>query len=151
MQAHQQQQGQVQQQAGQLAQQHAQADIQSKQAKAAADFALAQERKVNSVRGVHDMHADYSAPPYGQSWVAPPDNAAQAQPSEPQMPPEMQAAHDLADLRAKHAKAAVDEAKAVHTRHQAIGEIADTHNTMVTTNRLLQTPIPQPGQPGQAT
>ena len=51
------------------------------------------------------------------------------------------AAHlvDIADLRAKHAKASVDEAKAVHTQHQAIGQIADTHQTMITNNRLAQT------------
>ena len=96
------------------------------------------------MRNLHDIHADFSAPPYGQSFVAP-DAPSAPGASEPQMPPEMQAAHDLADLRGKHAKAAMDEAKAVHTRHQAIGEVADTHNTMVTTNRLLQTPIPQPG------
>jgi hypothetical protein len=150
MQAHQQQQGQVQQQAGQLAQQHAQADIQSKQAKAAADAALAKERNVNAVRNLHDIHAQFSAPPYGQPFAAPDSPSAPAA-SEPQMPPEMQAAHDLADLRAKHAKASVDEAKAVHTQHQAVGQIADTHNTMITNNRLLQTPIPQPAAPGQAT
>src|SRR6185295_6995144 len=43
MKAHQQQQGQAQQKAGAMAEAHATADIQSKQAKAAADFALAQE------------------------------------------------------------------------------------------------------------
>jgi len=148
MKAHQQQQQQVQQQAGQLATQHAQADIQGKQAKAAADAALAKERTVNAARNLHDVHADFTAPPYGQSWVAPDAPSGPMAAPEPQMQPDIKAAHDLADLRAKHAKAAVDEAKVVHTRNQAVGEIADTHNTMVTTNRLLRTPIPQPASPG---
>jgi hypothetical protein len=150
MKVHQQQQQQVQQQAGQLAQQHAEADIKGKQAKAAADAALAKERTVNAARNLHDVHADFSAPPYGQSWVAPDASSGPMGAPEPQMHPEMKAAHDLADLRAKHAKAAVDEAKVVHTRNQAVGEIANTHNTMVTTNRLIQTPIPQPAPPGGA-
>ena len=149
MKAHQQQQQQVQQQAGQLATQHAQADIQGKQAKAAADAALAKERTVNAARNLHDVHADFTAPPYGQSWVAPDAPSGPMAAPEPQMHPDMKAAHDLADLRAKHAKAAMDEAKVVHTRTQAVGEVADTHNTMVTTNRLLRTPIPQPAPPGQ--
>jgi hypothetical protein len=155
MKEHQQQQQQVQQKAGQLAEAHATADIQGKQAKAQADMALAQERKVNAAANVHSVHGEFSAPPYGQPHVAPdnPPGASQPmqQPADPeQMTPEMKAAHDLADLRAKHAKAAVDEAKAVHTRNQAVGEIADTHNTMVTTNRLLRTPIPQPAPAGGA-
>ena len=148
MKAHQQQQQQVQQQAGQLAQQHAQADIQGKQAKAAADAALAKERTVNAARNLHDVHADFTAPPYGQSWVAPDAPSGPMAAPEPQMQPDMKAAHDLADLQAKHAKATMDEAKAAHTRTQAVGEVAKTHNTMVQTNRLLRTPIPQPAPPG---
>jgi hypothetical protein len=73
MKEHQQQQAGVQQKAAALAEQHAQADIAGKQAKAAADQALAQERKVNSVRGIHDVHAEFAAPPYGQPFQAPPD------------------------------------------------------------------------------
>jgi hypothetical protein len=152
MKEHQQQQQQVQQKAGQLAEAHATADIAGKQAKAQADMALAQERKVNAAANVHSVHGEFSAPPYGQPHVAPdnPPGASSPTAPEPQMMPEMKAAHDLADLRAKHAKAAVDEAKVVHTRNQAVGEIADTHNTMVTTNRLLRTPIPQPAPAGGA-
>jgi hypothetical protein len=157
MQAHQQQQGQVQQQAGQLAQQHAQADIQSKQAKAASDFALAQERKVNAASKVHDIHADFSAPPYGQPNVAPdnPPGVQGMQPSDPeQMTSEMALAHHLVDLHKKaadirntQAQAALTAAKAAQIPHQTVGEIANTHQTMVTTNRLAQTPIPQPAAP----
>jgi len=158
MQAHQQQQQQAQQQAGQLAQQHAQADIQGKQAKAAADMALAQERKVNAVREVHGIHSDFSAPPYGQPFVAPdnpPGVQPTQQPSDPeQMTPEMALAHHLVDLHKKaadirntQAQAALTAAKAAQIPHQTVGEIANTHQTMVTTNRLINTPIPQPGQP----
>jgi hypothetical protein len=45
---------------------HAQAQVQRLQGDAAASMALAKERQVNAVRGVHDMHSDFSAPPYGQ-------------------------------------------------------------------------------------
>lgn len=285
MQEHQQQQAQVQQQAGQMAQQHAAAEIAGKNAKAAADQALAKERAVNAAHGVHDMHADFSAPPYGQPFQAPPDapsapgtvgpaamashasgglvtrtapdpnawiqqlptqdqqfynrgytyqvapnfrttdpSAATADPMEMQYPgfglynslppqnwagpprshatggpvtpmsggdprgpdngyitakqgeyvlqqsavarygqplldalnsgkidPAMlttAAAHADADLRVKNAQAAMNEAKAAQTRHAAVNTIADTHNTMVTTNRLARTPIPQPPAPG---
>jgi hypothetical protein len=152
MKEHQQQQAQMQQQAGQLAQQHAQADIAGKQAKAAADMALAKERTVNSVSGLHDMHADFSAPPYGQPFVAPPDA-----PSDPgtAATPQMMAEAHAANVRQVHAKAAVDELKARHVAHQAVGTIAATHNTMAdtaaklaATNRLMRTPTPPPGQSG---
>src|SRR6266576_349513 len=83
MKQHQEEQGKIKAQAGQLAQQHAQADVAQKQAKAAADFALAGERKQNTVQGMHQMHADFSAPPYGQPFVAPPDNAQGGLPPAP--------------------------------------------------------------------
>ena len=116
MKEHQQQQAAVQQQAGQLAQQHAQADIQGKQAKAAADAALAQERKVNAVALVHGMHGDFSAPPYGQPYVAPDnppgttDPTMQQQDPE-QMTPDVAMAQHLADLAKKHA-----DIRAIHKR-----------------------------------
>ena len=71
MKEHQQAQAQQQQKAAALGEAHATADIQGKQAKAQADAALAQERKVNAVALVHGMHSDFSAPPYGQPYVAP--------------------------------------------------------------------------------
>jgi hypothetical protein len=154
MKQHQQQQGQMQQQAAQLAGQHAQVDIQTKQAKAAADMALAQERKVNAARGVHDIHADFSAPPGGQPYVDTPDNAAGVHaPSPEQMTPDMALAHQMAELQKKHADirktqadTALTAAKIPQVGHETVGTIADTHQTLVNTNRLARTPIPQPGQ-----
>jgi hypothetical protein len=52
-----------------------------------------------------------------------------------------------ADIRNTQAQAALTAAKAAQIPHQTVGEIANTHQTMVTTNRLAQTPIPRPGQP----
>jgi hypothetical protein len=153
MKEHQQQQQQVQQKAGALAEQHAQADIAGKQAKAAADQALAKERNINAVKGVHEVHSQFAAPPYGQPFEGPPDA-----PSDPgaSMTPQMAADTHAANVRQAHAKAAVDEAKAAHTakqmiqtRHETLGRMADTHKTMVETNRLMSTPIPQPAPPGQ--
>jgi len=160
MKEHQQQQQQAQQQAGQLATQHAQADIAGKQAKAQADMALAQERKVNAAANVHSVHGEFSAPPYGQPHVAPdnPPGASSPQPPDPeQMTPDIAMAHHMADLGKKHADVAKTRADTLltvakipqvaqgtlHTAHQ-------THNVAVTTNRLMQTPIPQPAAPGGA-
>lgn len=156
MKEHQQQQQQMQQQAGQVAQQHAQAQIQGTQAKAAADMALAKERGVNAARGVHDIHSDFSSPPYGQPNVDTPDNAAGVgQPNPEQMTPDMAMAHQLADLAKKHADisktradTALTAAKVPQTAHQTINQIANTHNLMVETNRLSRTPIPQPAPQG---
>ena len=158
MKEHQQQQAQVQQQAGQMAQAHAQAQIQGTQAKAAADMALAQERKVNAVADLHAVHADFSAPPYGQPFVAPdnPPGAASPQPPDPeQMQPDVALAHHLmdlqkkgADIRKTQADTALTVAKIPQVAHQTIGTIAGTHQTAVNTNRLLRTPIPQPTPPG---
>ena len=151
MKEHQQQQAQVQQQAGQMASAHAQADIQGKQAQAAANLALAQERKVNAAAGVHDIHSDFSSPPYGQPNVAPdnPPGASGMQPPDPeQMSPVMAQAHQMADLQQKHAdirntqaSTALTAMKVPHTAHQAL-------NTMLQTARLARTPIPQPPAPG---
>jgi len=138
MKQHQQQQGQAQQQAGQMAQAHAQADIQGKQAKAAADLALAKERNISAVQTVHGMHADFSAPPFGQSYVE--DNAAKVQaPGPEQMQPDVAMAHHMADLAKKHVDVALTTAKIPQVQHQTL-------QTAVTTNRLARTPIPQPGQ-----
>jgi len=295
MQEHQQAQAQQQQKAGQLAEAHAQADIQGKQAKAASDFALARERGVNAAAKVHDIHADFSAPPYGQPNIAP-DNPPGTQgmqqpqpapmvphatgglvtrtlpaetwrsqlpgtyidtngqmqilPNAPNfrafgdplndtrdnaelnyesfahplpgwpgggyaMPPQdwagpprshatggpinalsgpnptgpddgyitakageyvlnrgavakygqplldainamqidpkvlgMASEHAAAQTRATNAKAAADEARAAQIPHQTVGEIANTHQTVIATDRLARTPIPQPGQTG---
>jgi hypothetical protein len=159
MKEHQQQQAQMGQQVAQVKTQQAQAGIAKDQGQAAANMALAQERKVNAARGVHDIHADFSADPYGQPNVAP-DNPSGAPDPGVQMSPDVALAHHIADLAQKHAaiqKTQADTALAAakvgqvpvqndataagtfHTLHQAA-------NTMVTTNRLARTPIPQPGQ-----
>lgn len=140
----QQQAAQQQAQVAPIAAAHAQAQVAKLQGDAAAQFALAKERQINAVHGVADIHTMHNA------LVNPPPDAPSAPGANamPPMPPGMQDLHNLADLRGKHAKAAADEAKAAHTRHQAVGTIADTHNTMVTTNRLARTPIPQPPAPG---
>ena len=124
MKAHMEAQQQKEQQQAPLVQAHAEATVAQLQAKAQADGALAKERNINAVRGVHDMHADFSAPPHGQPFVAPPDA-----PSAPgtAMTPEMQALHDHADLVAKHAKVQVDGAKANDLLHASMHKIAQMH------------------------
>jgi hypothetical protein len=152
MKEHQQAQAQQQQKVAQIGEAHATADIQSKQAKAAADFALAQERKVNAVREVHGIHSEFSAPPYGQPFMAPDNPPGASQPMQPpdpeQMSPDVALAHHMADLAKKQAdirntqaSTALTMAKIPQTHHQ-------TMNTLVQTNRLAQTPIPQPPPQG---
>jgi hypothetical protein len=160
MKEHQQQQQQVQQKAGQLAEAHAQADIAGKQAKAQADMALAQERKVNAAANVHSVHGEFSAPPYGQPHVAPdnPPGASQPmqQPADPeQMTSEMAMAHHMTDLAKKQADIAntrastlLTAAKIPQTAQQTLHTAHQTHQTAITTNRLMRTPIPQPQPPG---
>jgi hypothetical protein len=164
MKEHQQQQAQMGQQAAQLTAQKAQSDIAKNQGQAAANVALASERRVNAARGVHDIHADFSANPYGQPNVAPDNPPGAQQPTEQQMSPDLTLAHQIADLRGKHADAAKTQADAALARakagqipHQNLGMQADTlhtlhqaANTAVTTNRLAQTPIPQPQPQGPA-
>ncbi len=145
-------------QAEPLMQAHAQATVQKLQGEAQAASALAAERKVNAAKGVHEVHSDFSAPPYGQPNVQDPPDPPSLPPQDPNaMPPDMAAAHQLADLRMKHAQAAAAEAKAGHTimqaghvPHQAANTIANTHATFVNTNRLARTPIPQPAPQGDA-
>jgi len=143
MQEHQQQQGQMAAAAAQKQGARMDAQTAKDQSQAAANFALAGERKVNAVRNVHDMHADFTAPPAGQSYVAP-DNP-QGAPDPESVPPGMALAHQVADLAKKRAdtqntqmNTALTQAKIPQVAHQTIG-------TMVQTNRLARTPIP-PGQ-----
>jgi hypothetical protein len=163
MKAHMAQQAQVQQAAGQAAQQKAQAETTETQSKAAANMALAKERQVNAARGVHDIHADFNADPYGQPNVAP-DNPPGVGPQPPtidQMTPDVALAHQMADLAKKHADiakthadAALTTAKIGQIPHQNVATQAGTLNTLhdaantaLTTNRLARTPIPQPAPP----
>ena len=128
----------------------------TKEAKAQADLALAAERKHNVVQGMHQMHADFSAPPYGEPFVAPPDNAAGPMPGapSPDQHPEIVATRHLMDMaqqqaniRKTQAQTAAELAKA---RHASLQGKADVLHTLVQANRLAQTPLPQPGQPGGA-
>jgi hypothetical protein len=64
MKQHQQQMQQQQAAQAPLVQAHAEAQVKATQAKAAADGALAAER-------IHNIHSEFSAPPFGQPNVAP--------------------------------------------------------------------------------
>jgi hypothetical protein len=153
MQQHQQQQAQMGQQAAQLKTQQVQAGIAKDQGTAAANQALAQERMHNVVHGAHDMLMDLNAPP---------DNPQGVQPPTPeQMSPDMALAHQIADLRGKHADAAKTQAdtalqlaKLGQVPHQNLatqaGVVNTLHqaaNTATQTERLTRTPIPQPAPP----
>ena len=116
-------------------------------------MALAKERTVNAAATIHDAHRTFMG--------LPDDNATQVnqvQPPDPeQMQPSMALAHQVADLTKKHADISKTRAdtlltaakipqvaqSTLHTAHQ-------THRVATTTNRLLQTPIPQPTPPGGA-
>jgi hypothetical protein len=138
MKAHQQAQAQQQQQAGQMAQQHAQATIQGVQAKAAADAALAKERGVNVLSKIHGMHADFSAPPYGQPNVD--DNAQQAPPQAPEQPdvdPAIANAqalagvhHTMAQTSVERLKAASEAARARDLHMASVKKAAEVHAIM---------------------
>ena len=144
MKAHQQQQAQQQAQQAPLMQAGMQAKVAESQSKAAANFALADERKSNTVRNVHDMHQEFTAPP-----DTAPGATTHMQEGDPNaMGPDMMLAHQMAELRGKHATAAVNEQKARHTAVQTAHAGAQTAHTLVETNRLAQTPIPQPQAPG---
>jgi hypothetical protein len=161
MKAHMQQQAQVQQQVAQKQGAKVDAGIAKDQGTAAANFALAQERKVNAARGVHDIHADFSADPYGQPNVAPDNPPGAMQPPSPeQMDPNMALAHQMADLEHKHAQtgqalaqarkahadAMLTAAKVSQVPHDNMATRANVAHQVVETNRLARTPIPQPGQ-----
>jgi hypothetical protein len=117
-----------------MAGQKAQADITGTQAKAAADFALANERRHNTMSTVHDMYQDFTQPPDNPPGVVQP-------PTPEQMSPDMALAHQVADLAQKHADIRSTRAKAAHTAVQAA-------HTAIGANRLAQTPIPQPQPQG---
>ena len=153
---------QAQQQAGQLATQHAQADIQGKQAKAQADMALAQERKVNAAANVHRVHGEFSAPPYGQPHVAPDNPPGASQPMQQPLDPEQMDPRDGSDAphggsgqkAGRHSQYAGEHA--ADRRQDSASRTADAAHrapdaqTAITTNRLMRTPIPQPQPPGSA-
>jgi len=98
-----------------------QADLDVKKSKAEADFALAAERRHASVHHIQQMHEGYN------TMMAPPD-APSAQGTV--VPPEVQAALDVADIRGRHAKATVDEARANDLRHSAVERVANVQAMM---------------------
>ena len=122
--------------------------IQGVQAKAAADAALAKERGVNVLCKIHGMHADFSAPPYGQPNVD--DNAQQAQPQAPEqgVDPAIANAQALADVQHTSAqtnterlKAASEAARARDLHMASVKKAAETH-------AILNPPPPTPPRRG---
>jgi hypothetical protein len=138
MKEHQQQQAAMQAKQQPIIDAHAQATVAKLQGDAAAQFALAQERQhstINTIANTHATYTDMQAPPDPPS--APGTNAM------PAMPPEIQALHDHAALRATHAKAAVDEAKVNDLMHGAVKKIAETHMIHHTINNPPKPAAPQ--------
>ena len=140
MKQHQQAQAQTQQQAAQLATQHAQATINDMNSKAAANMALAKERTHNTMQGLHEMHQDFTAPPYGLSWTAA-DNAPQGQaPQQPQgdgVDPAVANAqaianvqHTAAQTNTERLKAASEAARARDLHMASVKKAAETHAIM---------------------
>ena len=112
----------------------AQADITAQQGKAAADFALAAERKhatVHHIAEAHTMFNDMNAPP------DPPSDPGTV------VPPEVQAALNDADIRGRHAKAMADEARAGDLRQSAVERV---NNILIARHNALA----PPEQPGTA-
>jgi hypothetical protein len=115
---------------------------------------------VNAAANVHSVHGEFSAPPYGQPHVAPdnPPGASQPmqQPTDPeQMTQDMAMAHHMVDLQKKaadisktRADTLLTAAKIPQVANQAQHTLHQTHQTAITTNRLMRTPIPQPTPPG---
>ena len=146
-----QQQAGAQQQAAQVAQQGAQAKINETQSKAAANYALAGERQHNVVKGMHEMNAEFQAPPYGSPYAADtPGQAPQMTPPDPNNDPALVAqrhAMDMAEQAANiHKTRAQTATEVAKTAHQNVKTQADTLHTLVQANQLARTPIPQPGQ-----
>ena len=124
---HAEEQAAAKQRAAPLMQRNAEAEVAQKEAKASADFALAKERGINSVKNLHSIHSDFSAPPSGQPWVAPdtpslPVGGQQATP--------MDIAHQLADLRIKGADQEAKAAKAASDRASVVQKLASAQATL---------------------
>ena len=97
----------AQQRMAPMVQRNVEAEVSGKEAKAAADFALAKERGVNTVKNLHSVASDYHAPPFGQPWVAP---DAPSAPGTAGGVPQLDVMHSLADLQHKHMDLATKDA-----------------------------------------
>ena len=131
---HQQAAAQKQQVMEKMATDKAQADTAATRAKAAADNALAAERKHASIHHIAETHGMHN------EMMAPPDP-----PSDPGtvVPPEVQAALNDADIRGRHAKAMADEARAGDLRQSAVERV---NNILIARHNALA----PPEQPGTA-
>lgn len=94
---------------------HAKADLDVKQAKAAADEALAQERRHAVAASIHDVHAGFV------EMHQPPDAPSDAGTV---VPPDVQMALHAADVRHKHAQAAYHETRVNDLAHQMYARAA---------------------------
>ena len=127
---HNEEQAQARQRAAPMIQRNAEAEVSGKEAKAAADFALAKERGINSVKNLHSIHSDFSAPPYGQPFAAPDAPSAPGTAGGlPQQTP-LDFAHALADLRTKGADLEAKQAKAASDRAGVVQKLAQAQATL---------------------
>jgi len=139
MKQHAEAQAQKQQRMQPLIERNVVAEVSQKEAKAQADFALAKERGVNTIKGLHSMHSDFSAPPAGEPWVAPdPPSAPGAAGGVPPLTP-MDLAHQFADLHTKRADLEAKQAKAASDRASVVQKLAQAQAT-------LNPPPPRPQQ-----
>ena len=113
-----------------LIERNAVAEVSGKEAKAAADFALAKERGVNTIHNLHSIHSDFAAPPYGQPFAAPDAPSAPGTAGGmPQQTP-LDVAHALADLRTKGADLDAKAAKAASDRASVVQKLAQAQATL---------------------
>ena len=123
-----------------MIQRNAEAEVSQKEAKAAADMALAKERGVNTIKNLHSVHSEFAAPPYGQPFAAPDAPSAPGTAGGmPQQTP-LDVAHALADLRTKGADLDAKAAKAASDRASVVQKLAQAQAT-------LQPPMRPQAQP----
>ena len=81
------------------------------------------------MHGMHEMHSDFSAPPYGQPNVAPDAPSAPGTVGPPQPTPEMMLQQHLADVRQTHTAADANEATVLQklaAAHAALNPVRQT-------------------------
>lgn len=121
MKAHQEQQAAMAAKQAPLIQANAEAEVAGKQAKAAADNALALERQhnvVHSIASVHEMHTNMLMPPPD----APSDVGGVA--------PELQNAQAVADIQKTAAETATEQARARDLHFAGVKKVAEVHAIM---------------------